>query len=173
MEMLNDLADHALQAAVRHCISTCKFLPSIAEIREASVSLTEQISATDDAGTAWSNVTGAFRKGFSLNRAPKFDTLTQSALDAIGGWQHVCMSDDTRIMADRSQFIRAYNTLLQRQRTVAQMTPQVREYVTLAAAQRREQLAARKTLTLEDGSREISDFARNERWNKLKAQVSV
>ena len=58
VEMLKDIPPAALSAGVKYCINHCRFLPSIAEIREASEKVATLAMGTKpiDSATAWGKV---------------------------------------------------------------------------------------------------------------------
>lgn len=115
--MLADLDVDAATAAVERLIATCKFLPTVAEIREAA--MTVACGEKRPGGEAWGDVLQAVRR-FGAYRTPVFaDPLVERTVKALG-WQELCLSENQA--ADRARFVQLYDQL--------------------AASDRRDQLAA-------------------------------
>lgn len=125
-EMLADLDDDLLIAAVQDLISKQTFLPAIAEIRAAVAGLREQASGRLDAYSAWEQVKYQMLRVGSYGD-PQFDDLTNRAVKAVGGWRELCLSENG--MSDRARFIDAYNTFLGRERSIEVQLPGVRQLV--------------------------------------------
>lgn len=99
-------AEHgAGYAAVRQAMVSCKFLPSIAELREILVD-----EESGDAGgweAAWSDVMAAVGR-VGIYRSPSFeDPRTAYALSCIG-WRQLCNSDEASLPTIRAQFRQAW-----------------------------------------------------------------
>lgn len=111
VEMLKDIPPAALAAGVKYCINHCKFLPSIAEIREASEKVATLAMGTKpiDSATAWGNVQKAIAS-VGYTRVPKFDDPVTQRIVARFGWKEICQTpvDDTSIL--RAQFRKAYES---------------------------------------------------------------
>lgn len=109
--MLADLDYPTVNAAVEGLIATSKFLPTVAEIREAAASLTA--GPVRAGGEAWGDVLMAVRR-FGINRRPEFaDPLTAAAVHALG-WRELCNSENQT--ADRARFIELYDQIAHRRR---------------------------------------------------------
>ena len=108
VEMLKDIPPAALSAGVKYCINHCRFLPSIAEIREASEKVATLAMGTKpiDSATAWGKVQKAIA-AVGYTGVPAFDDpVTQRVVDRFG-WKDICQTptDDTAIL--RAQFRKA------------------------------------------------------------------
>jgi hypothetical protein len=117
--MLSDIDYQICQNAVLELISTLKFPPTIAEIREKCSMLTSL--PVKDWGEAWEEVLMAIRRfGYpqELEAMNSLDDLTRKCVKRIS-YQNICMSDN--ISADRANFRMIYETEAQRKRTDNQL----------------------------------------------------
>lgn len=116
---IRDLEYAHASAAIARLLATAKFMPAIAEIREAAVEVAcggDQRSGAE----AWGDVVRAVGT-FGINRIPTFaDPLVWSAVEAIG-WRTICNSDETD-PAPRAKFADAYNRLARSARRTAAMS---------------------------------------------------
>lgn len=108
--MLRDLDYAATNAAISKLLATCKFMPTIAEIREATLSMaTGEIKP---GGEAWGSVLKAIReKGVHRQIGPDFgfkDPVTTKCVMLLN-WAELCNSENTA--ADRARFIELYDRL--------------------------------------------------------------
>jgi hypothetical protein len=127
--LLMDLPPDVLEAAVVDCLATCTFFPTIDEIRKRAARLL--LGDRPTALEAWGEVMGKmhhtqyyYRDGRLVRRPDKLDDLSERAIEAIGGWQYVRMSENA--MADRARFCEVYEALERRRREDAMMLPEVR-----------------------------------------------
>lgn len=83
---LQDLPFEAVERATMVAIRTCKFMPTVAELRE----LSGEMKASDRALKAWM----AFQQAvvhYGAYKSVDFDDPTINAtVRALGGWEHVC-----------------------------------------------------------------------------------
>ena len=64
---------------------------------------------------------------YGIYRKPEFShPLIQQALDGIGGWRTLCMSDESETSYTRDAFKKTFATVLKRERNEMQMLPAVR-----------------------------------------------
>jgi hypothetical protein len=111
-QFLLDLDAKFAEAAVVRLISTCKFLPTIAEIRGMVNDVHRGPMRTGD--EAWGDVVRAIRDVGSY-RMPKFDDpLTAYAVGRLG-WRNLCL-DGTNDASDRARFAEIYDAAAGRQR---------------------------------------------------------
>ncbi len=109
--MLADVDARAARAAAARLLATSRFMPTIAEIREAAAELT--LGPRRLGGEAWGDVGMAVRR-YGRNRTPEFaDPLVAEAVRQLG-WLSIC--DSTNDVADRARFIELYDGLAQRER---------------------------------------------------------
>lgn len=119
-----DIPDDVLMAAALQVIATHRFFPAIAELRDAALALLPRQSGLPTAGEAWAEVCQQIRRTGSYGQ-PEFSTpLIGRAVDSMGGWKMLCMSEDP--MPDRAHFFRVYEALAQRATAQAKMLPEVR-----------------------------------------------
>ena len=127
--MLSDLDYAVANAAVERLMATCKFMPSVAEIRDTALSLAtgEQVAG----GEAW----GALLKAISEQGAYRVpgtdfvfrDPVTAKAVSCLG-WQNLCLSDCQP--AERARFIELYDKLAvtERRLQLSEGLPAMRRY---------------------------------------------
>lgn len=109
--MLLDLDRETAHRAVARLVNTSKWLPTIAEIRAASVEL--NLGARRAGAEAWGDVSEAVRK-FGRYQEPSFsDPLVAECVRSFG-WLSIC--DSTNDIADRARFIELYDQLAERGR---------------------------------------------------------
>jgi len=132
--LLGDLDPALLKAAALEIGAESTFFPAAAEIRAKAYELIEMGSNTPAGYEAFAEVMQAVAR-FGVYRAPEFShALIAGAVDAIGGWRVICMSDESDMPSTRARFIAAYDTLLKRAQTEARMLPEVRRIVKRLAA---------------------------------------
>jgi len=122
--MIVDL-DHAIaEKAVRGLIATSKYLPTIAEVREACMIV--KYGRRRPGGDAWGDVIKAMKRyGYTRSPGTDFqfdDPLVARAVSALG-WSDLCGSGN--VVADRARFIELYDHLAGNTRSDAQVSPGV------------------------------------------------
>lgn len=123
LRLLSDIPPEALQVAVDQAIATCRFLPTVAELRDTLLGLSTigQLSW----GEAWENVQSEMRRVGSYG-VPHFSSdLTASVVRSMG-WKTLCASENPQ--TDRAQFRDMYTALAARQAGEQKLLPQAREY---------------------------------------------
>jgi hypothetical protein len=120
--MLEGIDPALLKAAVLQHISTSKWFPTIAEIRGAAVEIKMQVANQPPAPEAWGMVMQELRR-VGHWRTPQLPPDIQQAVNAIGGWRHLCFSEN--ITADRARFLEAYASQRRRQTARLQQLPAV------------------------------------------------
>ncbi len=110
--MLRDLDADACGQACARIIATSKKLPTIAEIREATMLVMHGRRVLG--GEAWGAVQKAIaREGIGKTPGQDFvwrDPVTARVVDAMG-WKYLCGVTDDRAVADRARFIELYEQL--------------------------------------------------------------
>jgi len=108
--MLADLDYAVANAAIERLLATSKFLPTIAEIRDACLVL--QTGDKMPGGQAWGLVLSAIKR-FGSYRQPGVDFDFQDPLVLrcvlMLGWQELCQSENS--VADRARFTELYEDL--------------------------------------------------------------
>ncbi len=120
--LLSDIPPADLQTVIDQCLAECKFLPTIAEIRERYTALTKSLGALS-AAEAWGLVTGQIRAIGSWG-APYFDDPLTARVVEMMGWLNLCQSENQ--MADRAQFMRMYQEIRDRHDRIDNLLPQAR-----------------------------------------------
>lgn len=156
---LADLEYGQARAAVDRLVKTSKFLPSVAEVREAAV--VDRQGERKSGGAAWGEVT-AMVKRYGGHRAPGIDfevadPLVAEVIRALG-WRDLC--DSRNQAADRARFIELYDQLARQARKAAQLAPGVRPPV-LAAPLRTNALSAQAESVFERVLSEIETSNRS------------
>lgn len=109
---LLDLDPIVADAAIVRLISTCKFLPTIAEIRGMANDVAR--GPMRSAEEAWGDVVAAIRR-FGSYRAPTFDDpLVAYAVKQLG-WRNLCL-EGSNDSADRARFCELYERAAARQK---------------------------------------------------------
>jgi Loader and inhibitor of phage G40P len=108
--MLGDLDYVVANAAVERLIATSRFMPTIAEIREACMDLS--LGERRAGGEAWGSVLRAI-SGAGIYRKPGVDFVFNDPVVArcvaALGWEELCNSENQH--ADRARFIELYDKL--------------------------------------------------------------
>lgn len=123
--MLSDLDYKPCLMALKGHISTCKFPPSIAELREKTAGMIQ--APVRDWGEAWEDVMrairfcGMYREQEALE---KMDEITKKCVNRIG-FQNLCLSEN--ITADRANFRMIYEQEQRQQNTFRQLPPALQE----------------------------------------------
>lgn len=123
--LLLDLDYGVCQNALKEHISTCKFVPSISELRERCASMTAQ--PLIPWGEAWENVLRAIRF-YGMYREDEamssMDDTTQKCVKRIG-FQNLCLSEN--IQTDRANFRMIYEQEAGQAKELAQLPESVRK----------------------------------------------
>lgn len=125
--MLKDLDGKLVATAVYRHISTAKFPPTIAEIREQCVSIAAPVGR--DWSEGWSVVNraisrwGMYRPQEALETIREQDPLAADIASQLG-WESLCVSENP--VADRASFRKAYEAAQFRGRELAKLPPSVR-----------------------------------------------
>lgn len=124
IRLLADIPPGDLQTVVDQAIAECKFLPTVAELRDRYHALTRtlgQLTATD----AWGQVKSEIRRIGSWG-TPTFDDPVVAKVVRNMGWMELCMSESPEGV-DRAQFERMYNETINRGEQVQKLLPQARD----------------------------------------------
>lgn len=110
---LKDIPYKVLESCVRTWVSTNKWAPTIADLRETALKMSK---GEDDWGKGWEEVLKAIRK-FGYTRPEEayasMSEITEKAARRIG-FVNICMSEN--IAADRANFRDIYNLLSERKK---------------------------------------------------------
>ncbi len=137
--MLADLDYPVANAAVERLLATCKFMPTVAEIREAGLTLhSGEIAA---GGEAWGSVLDAIgAQGVYRLPGTDFgfrDPVTARCVSALG-WEELCNSENQT--ADRARFIELYDKLAatERRGQLSEGLPAMQRFRALQESKRQE-----------------------------------
>ena len=137
--ILHDLDAQLLDAAALELGGTSKFFPAASELRQTAFGLKAVASGELTAGDAWAMVSKAFGIHGHYQGVPDhFPPLVKRAVDAVGGWTSLCLSENG--MADRAHFLKVYDTLDARTKQETRMLPEVKSVVKQLAEKMRPQL---------------------------------
>lgn len=124
---LCDIPYQVAEAALRRWVATNKWSPSIAEIREMTVNVTQGDDMTW--GEAWEKALKAVHR-FGYYRAKEaldsLDPLTRRCVENVG-FREMCLSEN--IAVERANFRMIFETLAQRKKTEQQMALPLREAI--------------------------------------------
>ena len=124
---LQDIPYKVAEAALNKWVSTNKWSPSIAEIREMAASV--KCGEIPDWGDGWEHVLLAIRK-FGQYRIPEamesFDPITKQCVERIG-FRNICMSEN--IASDRANFRMIYEQLAERKKKDAQIPDKLKQII--------------------------------------------
>lgn len=110
-DMLQDLEFDVVKAAAERLMASSEFMPTIAAIRSAALSITD--GPQRPGGDAWGDVLKAVSR-FGIYRTPSFDDPVVARCVRQLGWTEVCNS--TNRPADRARFIELYDQLKSHER---------------------------------------------------------
>ena len=122
VKYLADIPVEELRTVIGQAIATCKFPPTVAEIRETWHGLSHVGRLTY--GEAWELVQKEIRRIGSYGK-PRFSDETTARVVAAMGWKELCMSEDQG--RDRAQFRDMYNAIVNRDDSVDKLLPQARQ----------------------------------------------
>ena len=119
LRLLADVPPADLQVAVDQAIVNSRFLPTVAELRDALLNLrqVERPSWTE----AWDEVTRELRRVGSWG-VPQFASPWTAQIVRAMGWRELCQSENPQ--TDRAQFRDLFNALATRQDQVGRLLPQ-------------------------------------------------
>lgn len=120
---LADVPAEVLDLAVTQCISTSKWFPTIAELREAAARIQTGADQLPPAGEAWGECLRVIAR-LGYYEQPTFDNPITAKVAAAMGWKKIAEQENPA--ADRARFIELYNTYAQRNLQQAQLPPRLR-----------------------------------------------
>lgn len=124
---LQDIPYEVAEAGLRQWVSTNKWSPSIADIREMATTI--QRGSIPDWGEGWEQVTKAIRQ-YGTYRIPEametFDPLTRKCVERLG-FKNLCMSEN--VTADRANFRMVYEQLAEREKKEQQIALPLKEII--------------------------------------------
>lgn len=124
---LQDIPAGVAEAALRKWVAINKWSPSIAELREMTVNVTQGEEMTW--GESWERAVNAIRKyGFYNQKEAmeSLDPLTRRCVQSLG-FRDLCLSENPT--ADRANFRMIFETLSKREKTEKQLALPLREII--------------------------------------------
>lgn len=113
-KQLQDIPYELASVALDKWVATNKWSPTIAEIREMTVSITQ--GETPDWGEGWEQVLRAIRRYGSYDQASAMemlDDITRKCVERLG-YRNLCMSEN--INQDRANFRMLYEQIAERKK---------------------------------------------------------
>ena len=125
-EMLSDMPFPVAKAALMRVLSTSKFFPTIADIREAAVNNTSPKQSWIE---AWGEAQKAVRDYGSYREVEGLNSLSPSTRRTMEniGWKNFCQSEDEGVL--RGQFRMAYETTEKRESETARLPEKLKEMI--------------------------------------------
>jgi hypothetical protein len=123
VRLLQDISPADLQTVVDQAVATCKFMPTIAELRDMYHGLQHVGRLTYV--EAWDMVQKEIRRIGSYSK-PRFEDAITAQVVASMGWRELCMSETPEIT--RAQFRDMYNALVSRGDNEQKLLPQARAF---------------------------------------------
>lgn len=173
VNMLGDVNPVTLEQAVANLINKCKFLPTVAEIREECTALSGYVNAHEEMPTAleaWEKVYRAARSYGYEKGLSRLDGLTKQCAELI--WQsfNPINGDDFNEMATRSQFIRNYELQENRERERTRMANSIKDNHLLLEARKK---AEHNKALMDAGQKKIEMTATGNLVEVAKEPVDV
>lgn len=142
VRMLGDVNPVTLEQAVANVINKCKFLPTIAELREECSALSAYVNMHDEvetAQTAWEKVIKVAGTYGYDNGKEHLDGITLTAARAIWSSFDPRMGHEYNEASCRSQFIRCYEQLVDREKHRQRMANSIKDNHLLLKAREKAQ----------------------------------
>ena len=126
-QRLSDIPAKVAEAALNTWVSTNKWSPSIADIRNEATKIMQ--GEVPDWGEAWHNVNRVIRKYGSYNARAALDELDELTRESVKRLGYIDLCRTTDIVAARANFRMIYGQLADRKKLEAQMPPALKELV--------------------------------------------
>ena len=171
--MLGNVNPVTLEQAVANLINRCKFLPTIAEIREECTALSAYVNAHDEvetAQTAWEKVIKVVGTYGYDNGKEHLEGITLQAANTIWSSFNPRMGDDYNEASCRSQFVRCYEQLAERETRNQRLADSIKDNHLLLKA--REKAEHEKSL-ISAGQKQIEMTATGNLVEVAKEPVDV
>lgn len=126
-KMLSDIPYPLAEKALQKVLSTAKFFPTIADIREAAVAISQPLPMT--AAEAWGQVMDAINKFGSYRAREAMEWLSPevSAMVKRFGFVDICRSEQIDVI--RGQFIKLWESQSKREKEMSALPAPIRELV--------------------------------------------
>ena len=126
-EMFKDVDYKILNYSARQYMLTGKFPPTIADLREIATNLTKKSDMPEL--EAWAIVSDAIRDS-AYHAQERFDAFPEPIKKAVGSASNLRawgMSTDYNENVTQSHFIKAYKAVLQREKGISVLTPELKQ----------------------------------------------
>ena len=120
-QVLADIPFNVLEVAVKDHVTTSKWFPSPAELREKATSYA--MPQIPSAMEGWGQVQNEIRRVGYLGKPDLKNPIAARVVQAMG-WKYLCLSEDG--MADRAHFLKAYDQVKEREQREVVMLPEVK-----------------------------------------------
>ncbi len=128
-ELFTDVDFQVAKVALKKLMLLNTFPPSVAELRQAVLDVTTPGNSRLPAPEAWGYVIAAIKKYGYYREGEALSSMPPEAAKVVGwmGWQDICQSDNIDVV--RGQFLRMYETNLQREKEQALLPPALKEII--------------------------------------------
>lgn len=115
-EAISDLHPLAIEGAFKKLLQTCKFFPSVAEVREEAEKLTAHVSGSEEltASEAWEEVMDNVRKHGVYSKWEYSTPDVERAVRQFGGAIDLCSLEMNLVGVARAQFMKIYDSVIAR-----------------------------------------------------------
>jgi hypothetical protein len=133
-KMLSDIPYQLAEKALVKVLSTAKFFPTVAEIREAAAEITNPLPIT--AAEAWGQVMEAVRKFGSYRPTEAMEWLSPEVAVMVRrfGFVDICRSEQIDVI--RGQFIKLWDSQAKREKELMVLPSPVRNLIQGVAERR-------------------------------------
>lgn len=122
LDHLKDLGVEAINVAVNRAINTCRFFPSVAELRELAGNGDGKVALEDRATLAWENLR-SLRGSKAYHEEALADPITKKCFFALGGSNGFGTWDyETQETWKRKQFISLYQSYSRTSQAAQELT---------------------------------------------------
>lgn len=119
-KLLEDLPEEALKLAAEKCMTTGKFFPSVADLREAAAQIVTGVDTLPLATEAWGEFCKIIRR-LGYFEEPVFENpITKKVVEALG-WKQLAYHDNESVA--QAQFHKLYEGYLKREAQEVVKTP--------------------------------------------------
>lgn len=170
---LSDVNPVTLEQAISNLIDRCKFLPTIAEIREECSALSAFVNAHEELPTAqdaWEKVRRCASTYSYEHGLEHFDGITLQAAKTIWSSFDPRMGNEYNEASCRSQFIRCYEQLAERETHRQRMENSIKDNHLLLKARKK---AEKERALLNAGQKQIEMTATGNLVEVAKEPVDV
>lgn len=140
-EMFKDVDYKVLNYSARQYMLTGKFPPTIADLREIATNLTKKSDMPEL--EAWAIVSDAIRDS-AYHAQERFDAFPEPIKKAVGSASNLRawgMSTDYNENVTQSHFIKAYKAVLQREKGISVLTPELKQLANMKEGNKVDRIA--------------------------------